>query len=599
MSALRERDKNLALYIENVEAEENKIKEIKSHVKESLRFLLLNHQGVVVLLGIGDGTLATGILKKMTKNHRLVIFEPEVGKLKSLLEKKDLSHIVSSKETIILLGEVIDFAFVYYLHEYMVNGGCYLVKNKLAIESASEKAKENYDVFAKKFAEEKKFWDVNIGTQLNIGKNFINSILQNVPHILDARSTEVLREKLKDYPAIIVSTGPSLDDSLEDLRKAQGKAVIISIDTSWPILKESGIIPDLVVGIDPLSDNEALFKDLPDCPFVCMSQYTPTVLERMLNHGTTVYVSGQVSNPVYGWLHYFWEDKGAVDCFGGSVAHYGLSIAEFLGCNPIALIGQDLSFTSKIHAGDITKRLHDHGGVEVPDEVTGAIMMKNIKGDDVCTKQTFLSFKSAFEQKIRNSKNLRIINCTPCGLRIDGSEEMDFSEFVSQCKGDGIKDVLASLEYQTNYNLRALVERMEEGIKIFTRIKRAASVILRGVNRMRGYRIQKNNKKVKEIARKIEMVRPRTQHALLSLIAAYYYHLELYLRRTDIKQIDDIKNKWKRVDLQIDRGLNFYGELIEAIDVFLEVLIPVKDKLKERERNENAIECELAEASGE
>jgi hypothetical protein len=599
MSALRERDKNLALYIENVEAEENKIKEIKSHVKESLRFLLLNHQGVVVLLGIGDGTLATGILKKMTKNHRLVIFEPEVGKLKSLLEKKDLSHIVSSKETIILLGEVIDFAFVYYLHEYMVNGGCYLVKNKLAIESASEKAKENYDVFAKKFAEEKKFWDVNIGTQLNIGKNFINSILQNVPHILDARSTEVLREKLKDYPAIIVSTGPSLDDSLEDLRKAQGKAVIISIDTSWPILKESGIIPDLVVGIDPLSDNEALFKDLPDCPFVCMSQYTPTVLERMLNHGTTVYVSGQVSNPVYGWLHYFWEDKGAVDCFGGSVAHYGLSIAEFLGCNPIALIGQDLSFTSKIHAGDITKRLHDHGGVEVPDEVTGAIMMKNIKGDDVCTKQTFLSFKSAFEQKIRNSKNLRIINCTPCGLRIDGSEEMDFSEFVSQCQGDGIKDVLASLEYQTNYNLRALVERMEEGIKIFTRIKRAASVILRGVNRMRGYRIQKNNKKVKEIARKIEMVRPRTQHALLSLIAAYYYHLELYLRRTDIKQIDDIKNKWKRVDLQIDRGLNFYGELIEAIDVFLEVLIPVKDKLKERERNENAIECELAEASGE
>lgn len=599
MSALRERDKNLALYIENVEAEENKIKEIKSHVKESLRFLLLNHQGVVVLLGIGDGTLATGILKKMTKNHRLVIFEPEVGKLKSLLEKKDLSHIVSSKETIILLGEVVDFAFVYYLHEYMVNGGCYLVKNKLAIESASEKAKENYDVFAKKFAEEKKFWDVNIGTQLNIGKNFINSILQNVPHILDARSTEVLREKLKDYPAIIVSTGPSLDDSLEDLRKAQGKAVIISIDTSWPILKESGIMPDLVVGIDPLSDNDALFKDLPDCPFVCMSQYTPTVLERMLNHGTTVYVSGQVSNPVYGWLHYFWEDKGAVDCFGGSVAHYGLSIAEFLGCNPIALIGQDLSFTSKIHAGDITKRLHDHGGVEVPDEVTGAIMMKNIKGDDVCTKQTFLSFKSAFEQKIRNSKNLRIINCTPCGLRIDGSEEMDFSEFVSQCKGDGIKDVLASLEYQTNYNLRALVERMEEGIKIFTRIKRAASVILRGVNRMRGYRIQKNNKKVKEIARKIEMVRPRTQHALLSLIAAYYYHLELYLRRTDIKQIDDIKNKWKRVDLQIDRGLNFYGELIEAIDVFLEVLIPVKDKLKERERNENAIECELAEASGE
>ena len=56
---------------------------------------------------------------------------------------------------------------------------------------------------------------------------------------------------MKDTPAFLVSGGPSLDENIHHLSKAQGKGVIIAVDSVLPTLLENGITPDFVTAIDP------------------------------------------------------------------------------------------------------------------------------------------------------------------------------------------------------------------------------------------------------------------------------------------------------------------------------------------------------------
>jgi hypothetical protein len=81
------------------------------------------------------------------------------------------------------------------------------------------------------------------------------------------------------------------------------------------------------------------------------------------------------------------------------------------------------------------------------------------------------------------------------------------------------------------------------------------------------------------------------------MLASYHVQLELYLRRYDVKAIDDIKERWKRFDLRIDRGLNFYGELVEGCEMLCENIEIALKKVKEME-NDTAYQPECEQGLG-
>jgi hypothetical protein len=585
--ALRERDANLAEYVKRYKRVKFEIKESKRLANEGVKWLNLGSQGVVLLLGFGNGAFVKEIVRKFTKAHKLIVYEPDVGKFKYALSQQDFSDVLRSPYVTIMLGEVKEYNFVYMFHESMVNGHLWVVKNKYAIEDCTKG--EMVDRFFAKFIEEKKFWDTNTGTQLNIGKHFANSILHNLPNILKGKSLSSLTDCCKGMPALVVSTGPSLENCIESVQKAKGKMVIIAIDTSAQFLLDHGITPDFVCGIDPLNDNSALFQteEVRKIPLITMAQYTPKVLEEHLGDR---YISGQMGNPVYTWLHWFWEEKGNPDTFGGSVSHYGCTIAQLMGCNVIGLIGQDLSFKSKVHAGDVTKKLHDWNNIEVPDETTTSIPTKNNLGEDCFTKGNFLSFKTAFETKIRHTPEIIWYNFTKGGLDIEGATNADLDIYLESLEPINVK---IGYDYEPEYKIEGLIQRMEEGIKILKKVRKVALVILKKVHKMKALRNEfspktkehyTNCRKIPEIARMIETkYRPKTQHPFLQILASYHYQLELYLRRYDITSIDEIKHKWKRFDLRLDRALNYYGELAEGCQLLYENIEIGLKKVKEME----------------
>lgn len=576
--ALLKRDARLAEYINATKP--IPVKETKDKANGMMKFISLGKQGVVLLLGFGLGHGAMSVLKEMKTGHRLIVYEPDPGKFVEAMKKHDIRRIISSESVTLIIGEVIDFTFVYAFHERMVNGHLWVITNK-AIDYNAEDV-QKIDNFRKRFVEEKRFWDTNIGTSLNIGKRFTDAILENIPTIVEKAGISSIFGQFP-IPTLIVSTGPSLEKSIEDIKKCQSSLLIIAIDTSAKYLLDNGIAPHFVCGIDPLDDNDALFDDrVRKLPFICMAQYTPNVLKK---HEGPVYISGMPGNPIYNYLQWFWDNKGAVDCFGGSVSHFALSIAEALGSQRICMVGQDLSFTSKIHAGTVTKDLHDHQGKEVPDETIGALTATNNRGETVCTKSTFLSFKTAFENKIRSTPHIKFYNATIGGLPIEGTEDITLEDF-NRLYGIRSLEVYHNAVSERTRNIQALIDRLKETIRIFRRIKRASVVILKYVRRCKELRMKgNNNDEVRKCVKRIEALRPQTQNPLLVLVAQYHYLLELWLRRQEIQDIDQIKFKWKRFDLQLDRGLNFYGELAEGTGLLTDKLVTLKATLEEKYGN--------------
>ncbi|WP_373845633.1 6-hydroxymethylpterin diphosphokinase MptE-like protein, partial [Clostridium sp.] len=79
-------------------------------------------------------------------------------------------------------------------------------------------------------------------TIIGIENNFTN-----MKKLIESPSIECVKDKYKDIPAIIVSAGPSLDKNISELKRAEGKALIIATDAVLTTLKNHGIVPDAVV----------------------------------------------------------------------------------------------------------------------------------------------------------------------------------------------------------------------------------------------------------------------------------------------------------------------------------------------------------------
>ena len=135
---------------------------------------------------------------------------------------------------------------------------------------------------------------------------------------------------------------------------------------------------------------------------------------------------------------------------------------------------------------------------------------------------------------------------------------------------------------EASYNLEGLIEEVTKARDTLQEIRRHARQILRYIGRVQDFR-RKGREESEEFHRildKIERLTTKVRHPVLNLIAAYHYQLELYLKRQTVIEIDDMEDKLERLDAQLERGLNYYGELLQAIDLFVKGLEQLIHDLK-------------------
>ena len=84
--------------------------------------------------------------------------------------------------------------------------------------------------------------------------------------------------------------GPSLDKNIQELKKIQGRALIIVVDAALRAVMRAGIHPDLVCTVDP-NPPERFFTDLDLCglTWCCENASKPEIIRK---YGERVYYFG-------------------------------------------------------------------------------------------------------------------------------------------------------------------------------------------------------------------------------------------------------------------------------------------------------------------
>ena len=156
-------------------------------------------------------------------------------------------------------------------------------------------------------------------------------------------------------PALILGSGPSLDDTLPYVGRFKG--VVFASPSQLDILEKWEITPDFVVAVDSAdSVGEEQIRGDRDCYGMTLLTHpyiSPKTLEAW--HGNKRYFELQEADGEHFRDVYPWIKVPFPVC--GSVNNTQVLIARWMGCNPIILAGVDYAFPGgRTRAQDYRKR---------------------------------------------------------------------------------------------------------------------------------------------------------------------------------------------------------------------------------------------------
>jgi Flp pilus assembly protein TadD len=521
---------------------------------------------LIVLLGFGLGYLALELFKELDKEHVLLICETDIGIFQTALRLTDLEPLLLSEQVKLLVGEDIPVGpWIQAYSATYLNSKAFLIKHHTCCRVAPER----YDLLAKQVVDMTQVLDINAATLFALGRLSMQNPFENMPWVLRSPGAKRLANLFAGRPGIIVAGGPSLEKNCSLLKEVKGKAVIIAADTVLPLLLPQGILPDLVVTLDPQKINDDVkFRDLAHDPNVTLV-YTPqSYPETIKNYPGKKFVTA-MSDPIYHRFAPFWEEKGDIAVNAQSVAHVAFNLAILLGVDPIVFIGLDLSFTQeKTHAGNLG---------DAPEGLPSdnKIWTTDIFGEPVQTLKLFQSFQYFFELVIQAAPS-RCINATEGGVPLAGTQVMRLREVIDAycqtepCDIIGLIHTAASEPEKSD--VPGLLDELKRVCHQIRTMAKTCRKILRNVRMLKrmenaGQTLHSRYARLSALVEKATTYM-QEQKEILNLLPSHAYGLELYMSQQNIRDIDDIEDQEERFKRQLERAQVYYQGLVEVLDPF-------------------------------
>jgi hypothetical protein len=463
---------------------------MKPILKDVIKNVSMERGQATVIVGAGYGHMFHEILKSKKKNHLVLLIEPSPYFLKETFSRYNIIKwikdrtlfIVTSIEEIGIAISTIETFHVLNYWSLLVDP--YTVNLPLVYADAVQKANEHINAVR-----------CNTGTVMGAGKQMAQNDVESLPYVLRNRGVKELTDIFKGKPAILVSTGPSLLKNIWRLKEYQDKIIIVAVAQALRTLLAYDIKPDFITTVDYGDINYSHFEGLmdSDVPLICLNRTYAKILKQ---YKGTKFISGShqpgFEDSTIGIL----EEKGWLDS-GGSVAHFNMSAAILMGCDPLIFIGQDLSWTNKTHADTLDesgKVTVDNGLLfwEVTDPrstlkklkkmcIGQAIYVPGYFGAPVLTNIGLASFITSFEAMIK-PLNKTVINSTEGGVHIQGTERMSLKDSLGKYAKNKIDktvlDQLKTLAPDADNLIEEAIKRLKSDIELCDTIMKDGKMAL-------------------------------------------------------------------------------------------------------------------------
>ncbi len=182
-----------------------------------------------------------------------------------------------------------------------------------------------------------------VTTIQEFGPTWLQQGIAALPDVASHASISALEQAFAKRPCFIVSPGPSLERNVAELRRVQGRALVMTCTHALKVLERYGVVPDLVVAADAGGDLLRHYEGVDTAEvgaLVIGASCARAHWQRPARTKLAFASNGELDQ----WIFEPFGDRPNLPS-GGSVACSELSLALRMGCDPIVFVGQDLAYT--------------------------------------------------------------------------------------------------------------------------------------------------------------------------------------------------------------------------------------------------------------
>lgn len=537
----------------------------------------------VILSGLGMGHHVKALMETLGEETVVFVSEPDLVTVKTALEHTDVSAELATGRVEILTGlEKNTLHERLHRHSTMLMLGTVFAVPPVAREynaefhNACRQAITDYAAFAK----------MSLVTLLHNAVITCRNVANNLPTYVSSPAADVIRRRFTGCPAILVAAGPSLAKNIDQLGALQDRAVLISAQTTLRILLNKGIRPHFVTSLDFSELSRQFFEGvtLPD-DLVLVAEPKATWHVIDIFRGTPAVVGNRVILLDNVFAHRcVGEDlaKRAPMEAGATVMHLAFYLAQWLGCDPIIFVGQDLGFSGHCYYAPGVPmhrawypELGRFGALEMKEweriarqrEILRKI--KDIDGRDIYTDEQMFSYLEQFERDFAKAA-ARIIDATEGGARKTGTTAMTLEQAAAEyCRepiAPGRFSYLQSRWYdpaKLRPARQVLASRLDE-LKDFRSLCTETKDILKELRAL----LDKPDRFNRRIVRVDELRTLVQEHDLLFQMVRDVSQVgELQKFAADRRLAGDAVTGSARAERQLHRDKRFIESLLEGCDV--------------------------------
>jgi len=408
----------------------------------------IDKAGVVIVKGFGCGHHIRALLEHGKSAALIVVYEPDVALLRSVLERQDFSGwlvdplvaFITDPDDAAVISETFSGS------EGLVSLGLKLVEHP----PSSKRLADTTDRFEARLAGVVRAIRTNVITTLVQSDVTMRNQIMNLDRYAQAPGIDDLKGSCAGKPAIVISAGPSLRRNLHLLEQpwVREKFVLVAVQTMLRPLLARGIKPHFVTALDYHEISRRFYEgltkeDVEGITLVAEAKGNPAILDAW---------PGVLRCPKDNCLSKLLEQtddvRGPIKP-GATVAHLAYYLARHLGCDPVTLIGQDLAFTDgQYYASGAA--IHDVWASELGEFCTletlewqriarmrsRLVPARDHLGRGVYTDEQMHTYLTQFERDFAADANsgLTVIDATEGGIEKQGVRVMTLAEVLEQYK---------------------------------------------------------------------------------------------------------------------------------------------------------------------
>lgn len=386
------------------------------------------HLGVLILVfGLGNGIFLNALLEQCEDDAKVIVYEPcpELPKLEMPVFPESIRQGITNGRFDLVTPES-EMSFFQILNERMTWEG-----KKLSVVHPHYDSlyPEEYRKFQTEISDAKKRVEAQKNTANAFGKKILKNQFYLLNHIRELYFLSDFMQIDRKKPVVITASGPSLADSIDDLKENREAYLLMAVDSSVNFLLNRDIIPDCIVTIDPNKYPKHLGKEqAKKIPLFCRMDSNFKIIK---DHEAPLIVIGS-SSFAAGILKIAGHSMKWLEDTGGSVSTAAYAICEAMGFETIILVGQDLCY--RMRDAQTIEATHANGKIS-PDEKKQGFDRGYIEGNTepkVLTRQDWYRYLKWFEDKIKLSR-AKVINVTVGGAKIPGARYLSFKDAIVEC----------------------------------------------------------------------------------------------------------------------------------------------------------------------